>query len=225
MISLSNHMDKLFHLINCTIKSLQFIKRKVCFILNLTKTPIMSEKEKPIFESPIQSQQLPSCSGNCNNTLNTTCTVRLTAGTNNPQSVVFPSPLAVGDTLPVITDPFYLHSFATECESAATVHSPCGDIVCSVPIFKVSVVGSLPFYFQFPAEFWPCTGPTTPFMAYCNDVVPVNNIVCYNCDGALPALCHNGLSNVNGIATLISITQDASYIYFNFDIKITLPGC
>lgn len=38
-------------------------------------------------------------------------------------------------------------------------------------------------------------------------------------------LCNSGISQVNGTATLVRIRRDNSYIYFDFDVEIVLPGC
>lgn len=170
-------------------------------------------------------QPLLDCSIPCQNIITTSGTIRLTAGTSNPSSVIFPEPLNIGDTFPVITDPFYLRFNVSQCDALASVTTPCGLIECNVSVSQISVIGNLPFYFEFPIEFFPCTGPKTDFSAYLNDVVQLNNILCYNCDGSLPILCNNGISQVKGTATLVRIRRDTSYIYFDFDVEIILPGC
>ncbi|KWU54300.1 hypothetical protein AWW70_27020 [Bacillus mycoides] len=184
-----------------------------------------SEKIQIDNESTSDVEQLLDCSTPCQNVINTSGTIRLTAGTSNPSSIIFPEPLHVGDTFPVITDPFYLKLNVAQCDAQASVTTPCGVIECNVSVSQITAVGNLPFYFGFPAQFFPCTGPRTGFSAYLNDVVQINNVLCYNCDGSLPLLYVNGLSQVNGTATLVSIRRDSSYIYVDFNVEIVLPGC
>ncbi|MED2753704.1 hypothetical protein P4278_31130 [Bacillus thuringiensis] len=183
------------------------------------------EKVQLFSETRVEKQQIPECTTPCQNILNTTGTIKLTAGTSNPSSVVFPEPLNVGDTFPIFTDPTYLRFVVSQCEATASISTPCGVIECDVPVYQVNACGNLPFYFKFPAQFWPCTGPKESFDAYLNDVIRVNNVLCYNCDGSAPTLCENGISQVNGVATLIKICRDDVYIYFDFSIEIVLPGC
>ncbi|WOA61092.1 MULTISPECIES: hypothetical protein [Bacillus cereus group] len=200
--------------------------KKVCENMEeLNQVLNSTEKIQLDTENTSEVQQLLDCSTPCQNVINTSGTIRLTAGTSNPSSVIFPEPLNVGDTFPVITDPFYLRFNVAQCDALASVTTPCGVIECNVSVSQISVIGNLPFYFEFPAEFFPCTGPRTDFSAYLNDVVQLNNVLCYNCDGSLPILCDNGLSQVNGTATLVRIRRDNSYIYFDFDVEIVLPGC
>lgn len=200
--------------------------KKVCENMEeLNQVLNSTEKIQLDTENTSEVQQLLDCSTPCQNVITTSGTIRLTAGTSNPSSVIFPESLNVGDTFPVITDPFYLRFNVAQCDALASVTTPCGVIECNVSVSQISVIGNLPFYFEFPAQFWPCTGPRTDFSAYLNDVVQLNNVLCYNCDGSLPILCDNGLSQVNGTATLIRIRRDNSYIYFDFDVEIVLPGC
>ncbi|PFV34622.1 hypothetical protein COL01_11415 [Bacillus thuringiensis] len=187
---------------------------------------ILNTNEKIKLDSQnVLDIQLLDCSTPCQNVINTSGTIRLTAGTSNPSSIIFPVQLNIGDTFPVITDPYYLKLNSTPCDAEASINTSCGIVNCNVVVYQISVIGNLPFYFEFPAEFWPCTGPRTGFRAYLNDVVQLNNVLCYNCDGSLPLLCENGLSLVNGKATLVSIRQDELYIYFDFNVEIILPGC
>lgn len=184
-----------------------------------------TEKVQLDHENTSDVQQLVDCSIPCQNVINTSGTIRLTAGTSNPLSIFLPELLSVGNTFPVITDPFYLRLNVSQCNAQASVATPCGNIECNVSVSQISAVGSLPFYLEFPAEFWPCTDSRTRFNAYLNDVVQVDHVLCYNCDKSLPLLCENNISQVKGTATLAKIRQDNSYMYFDFDIKIILPGC
>ncbi|WP_144489550.1 hypothetical protein [Bacillus thuringiensis] len=191
----------------------------------LTQILNTAEKTQPFSETLVEEQQIPECTDPCQNILNATGTIKLTAGKNNPSTIVFPEPLNVGDTFSVLTDPTYLRFVVSQCEATASISTPCGVIECDVPVYQVTTFGNLPFYFEIPAQFWPCTGPKEPFDAYLNDIIRVNNVICYNCDGSLPTLCENGISQVTGITTLVRIRRDDAYVYFDFSIEIILPGC
>lgn len=86
-------------------------------------------------ENTSEVQQLLDCSTPCQNVINTSGTIRLTAGMSNPLSVIFPESLNVGDTFPVITDPFYLRFNVAQCDALASVTTPCGVIECNVSVF------------------------------------------------------------------------------------------